>query len=67
VLERQLGSPPLRVLAARALRRLDPALDPRPLLPPLLDVVRAGRDIDQIPAAEAILLLAGPPAWSAFD
>ncbi|HEX3761597.1 MAG TPA: hypothetical protein VHW23_23025 [Kofleriaceae bacterium] len=67
VLEHQLASPPLRVLAARALRRLDPALDPRPLLPPLLDVVRAGRDIDRIPAAEAILLIAGPPAWSAFD
>jgi len=67
VLEHQLASRPLRVLAARALRRLDPALDPRPLLPPLLDVVRAGRDIDRIPAAEAILLLAGPPAWSAFD
>lgn len=67
VLERQLMSPPLRVQAARALRRLDPALDPRPLLPPLLDVVRAGRDIDRIPAAEAILLLAGPAGWSAFD
>jgi len=67
VLERQLASPPLRVQAARALRRLDPAIDPRPLLPPLLDVVRAGRDIDRIPAAEAILLLAGPAGWSAFD
>lgn len=67
VLERQLASPPLRVLAARALRRLDPAIDPRPLLPPLLDLVRAGRDIDRIPAAEAILLLAGPAGWSAYD
>jgi HEAT repeat protein len=67
VLERQLASSPLRVQAARALRRLDPAIDPRPLLPPLLDVVRAGRDIDRIPAAEAILLLAGPAGWSAYD
>jgi hypothetical protein len=67
VLERQLASPPLRVRAARALRRLDPAIDPRPLLPPLLDVVRAGRDIDRIPAAEAILLLGGPASWSAYD
>jgi hypothetical protein len=67
VLERQLGSPPLRVQSARALRRLDPAIDPRPLLPPVLDVVRSGRDIDRIPAAEAILLLAGPADWSAYD
>jgi hypothetical protein len=67
VLERQLASPPLRVQAARSLRRLDAAIDPRPLLPPLLDVVRAGRDIDRIPAAEAILLLAGPAGWSAYD
>ena len=67
VLEHQLGSPPLRVLAARALRRLDPALDARSLLPPLLDVVRSGRDIERIPAAEAILLLAGPSSWAAFE
>ena len=58
---------PERNTKARALRRLDPAIDPRPLLPPLLDVVRAGRDIDRIPAAEAILLLAGPVGWSAYD
>jgi HEAT repeat protein len=67
VLEHQLASPPLRVLAARALRRLDPSLDARPLLPPLLDVVRTGRDVDHIPAAEAILLLAGPEGWSALQ
>ncbi|TMQ06700.1 MAG: hypothetical protein E6J90_45565 [Deltaproteobacteria bacterium] len=67
VLERQLASPPLRVFAARALRRLDPAIDPSALLPPLLEVVRAGRDVERIPAAEAILLLAGPAGWSAFD
>jgi HEAT repeat protein len=65
VLEQQLASPSLRARAARALRRLDPALDPRPLLPRLLDVLDTGRDRDQVHAAEAILLLAGPVAWSA--
>lgn len=67
VLEHQLESPMLVVRAARALRRLDPALDPRPVLPHLLDILKAGRDIDQIQAAEAILLLAGPAGWSAYD
>jgi hypothetical protein len=67
VLARQLASPPLRVLAARALRRLEPAIDPGPLLAPLLEVVRAGRDVDRIPAAEAILILAGPERWSAHE
>lgn len=65
VLEHQLDSPSLRVRAARALRRLEPALDPAPLLPSLLAVLRAGRDRDQVNAAEAILVLAGPAAWSA--
>jgi HEAT repeat protein len=67
VLEQQLESPALRVRAARALRRLDPALDPRPLLARMVDVLKTGRDIDQIQAAEAILLLAGPASWSAYD
>ena len=67
VLEHQLESPMLRVRAARALRRLDPALDPKPVLPPLLHVLKSGRDIDQIQAAEAILLLAGPASWSAYE
>jgi HEAT repeat protein len=67
VLERQLESPVLRVRAARALRRLDPALDPRPLVAGLLEVTRTGRDTDQVEAAEAILLLCGPPEWSTFD
>jgi hypothetical protein len=30
-------------------------------------VVRTGRDVDRIPAAEAILLLAGPDRWSALE
>jgi HEAT repeat protein len=78
VLERQLDSPALRVRAARALRRLDPALDPATLLPRLLAVLDAGdggagqagyagRDIDQVQAAEAILLLAGAPSWSLYE
>ena len=67
VLEHQLDSPSLRVRAARALRRLDPALDPRPVLPHLLEVLKTGRDTEQVQAAEAILVLAGPISWSAYD
>jgi hypothetical protein len=67
VLERQLESPALRVRAARALRRLDPTLDPKPALARLVEVLKTGRDIDQVQAAEAILLLAGPAAWSTYD
>jgi HEAT repeat protein len=67
VLEQQLDSPALRVRAARALRRLDPALDPKPVLARLVEVLKTGRDIDQVQAAEAILLLAGPASWSAYD
>jgi HEAT repeat protein len=67
VLEQQLESPALRVRAARALRRLDPALDPKPVLARLIEVMKTGRDIDQVQAAEAILLLAGPATWSAYD
>jgi HEAT repeat protein len=67
VLVHQLESPALVVRAARALRRLDPALDPRPILPHLLDVLKTGRDTDQVQAAEAILLLAGPETLSTYD
>jgi HEAT repeat protein len=67
VLEQQLASSVLRVRAARALRRLDPGGDPAPVLPGLLAVLRTGRDTDQVQAAEAILLLAGPPGWSAYE
>jgi HEAT repeat protein len=72
VLERQLDSPALRVRSARALRRLDPAIPTGPALPRLLalldgDAGRAARDTDQVQAAEAILLLAGPASWSAFE
>ncbi|HET9622656.1 MAG TPA: hypothetical protein VFP84_14890 [Kofleriaceae bacterium] len=67
VLEQQLASPALRVRAALALRRLAPALDPAPLLPGLVAVVKTGRDTDQVAAAEAILLLTGPAAWATYD
>lgn len=67
VLVHQLESPALVVRAARALRRLDPALDPRPVLPHLLEVLKIGRDTDQVQAAEAILLLAGPETLSTYD
>jgi hypothetical protein len=67
VLVHQLESPALVVRAARALRRLDPALDPRAVLPHLLDVLKSGRDTDQVQAAEAILLLAGPETLSTYD
>ncbi|MGE0547064.1 MAG: HEAT repeat domain-containing protein [Kofleriaceae bacterium] len=66
VLERQLTIASLRVRAARALRILDPNLDAKPLLPPLLDALGSDRDFEQVNVAEAILLLAGPVEWSKF-
>jgi HEAT repeat protein len=67
VLEKQLAVSSLRVGAARALRRLDPNLDAVPLLPPLLDALASAKDTEQAQAAEAILLLAGPAAWSEHE
>ncbi|MGE5185717.1 MAG: HEAT repeat domain-containing protein [Acidobacteriota bacterium] len=67
VLVDQLAIPSLRVPAARALRILDPALDPSPLLPPLLAELGSAKDTEQVQAAEAILLLAGPADWSAHE
>ncbi|MFN0250753.1 MAG: HEAT repeat domain-containing protein [Kofleriaceae bacterium] len=69
VLAEQLAVPSLRVEAARALRRLDPELDPAPLLADLVDALGSSkhtttRDTDQVKTAEAILLLAGDLAWS---
>lgn len=64
VLVKQLTIPSLRVQAARALRRLAPATDTRELLPPLLAALDSNKDTEQVQIAEAILLLAGPPAWS---
>jgi HEAT repeat protein len=64
VLIKQLTIPSLRVQAARALRRLDPERDVRELLPSLLDALDSNKDTEQVQIAEAILLLAGPSAWS---
>ncbi len=64
VLIRQLDVPALRVGAARALRRLEPDLDVRVLLPPLVAVAKSATGAEQVQAAEAVLVLAGPPAWS---
>jgi len=64
VLVKQLTIPSLRVQAARALRRLAPEADVSSLLPPLLSLLESNKDTEQVQIAEAILLLAGPPAWS---
>lgn len=64
VLVEQLAIPSLRVEAARSLRRLEPALDPTPLLPALVAALARDKDTEQVQVAEAILLVAGEPAWS---
>lgn len=64
VLVKQLAIPSLRVRAARALRKLEPNLDSAPILPGLLDTLASAKDTEQAQAAEAVLLLAGPPEWS---
>lgn len=64
VLVKQLGISSLRVQAARALRRLAPDADLRELLPALVAALETKKDTEQVQIAEAILLLAGPPAWS---
>jgi len=65
VLAAELKRPTRRAEAARALRRLDPDLDPTPLLPPLLLALDSAKDTEQVEAAEAVLLLAGPATWAA--
>ncbi|HEY4056496.1 MAG TPA: hypothetical protein VGM39_07795 [Kofleriaceae bacterium] len=57
----------LRVDAARSLRVLDPALDPSQYMPELLAGVHSAKDTEQVPSAEAILLLAGDPEWSKYQ
>ena len=64
VLLRQLDVPALRVGAARALRRLEPDLDVAPLLDRLVESAKAAKGVERIQAAETVLILAGPPAWS---
>ena len=68
VLATQLERTGIRVRAARALRRLDPTFDMTPYLTKLvamLDDPALAKDTEQIPVAEAILLLAGEPSWAA--
>lgn len=64
VLVEQLAVPSLRVEAARALRRLDPALDPAPYLPQLLAALESHKDTEQVQVAEAIMMVAGDAGWS---
>jgi HEAT repeat protein len=64
VLIKQLSIPSLRVQAARWLRRLAPGANVTDQLAPLLAALDNNRDTEQVQIAEAILLLAGPPAWS---
>lgn len=64
VLAEQLAVPSLRVEAARALRRLEPQLDPAPFLVELMTSLSSHKDTDQVQTAEAILILAGDASWS---
>jgi hypothetical protein len=64
VLVSQLSIPSLRVNSARALRRLAPDADVSALLPPLVAALDSNKDTEQVQIAEAVLLLAGPAAWS---
>ena len=50
----------LRVEAALALARLVPGLDPAPLLPVLVAALESPRDVDQLTACEAIVVLTAP-------
>ncbi|HET9989840.1 MAG TPA: hypothetical protein VFQ65_15010, partial [Kofleriaceae bacterium] len=66
-LVKQLEVSALRVQAARWLRHLDPKPDPT-LFPPLLAELSVAQDTDvQVGAAETLLLLAGPAAWSTYE
>jgi HEAT repeat protein/YHS domain-containing protein len=67
VLVSQLAIPSLRVKSARALRRLDPEANVSALLPPLVAALESNKDTEQVQLAEAILLLAGPAAWSEHE
>lgn len=67
VLVSQLSIPSLRVKSARALRRLAPDADVSELLPPLVAALDSNKDTEQVQIAEAVLLLAGPAAWSEHE
>ncbi|CAN5855938.1 hypothetical protein BH11MYX2_BH11MYX2_35040 [soil metagenome] len=64
VLAEQLAVVQLRADAARSLRILEPTLDPTPFLPELVAGIQSKKDTEQVPSAEAILLLAGDREWS---
>ncbi len=66
-LREQLEVPTLQVGAALGLRRLDPALDPLPLLPALVAALDGEKDTARVSAAEAILILVGPPSIAERD
>jgi HEAT repeat protein len=59
-----LAFPSLRVEAARSLRVLDPAADLTAERATLLAALASEKDTVQLQVAEALLLLAGEPAWS---
>ena len=67
VLAEQLRLDALCVEGALALRRLDSTLDPAPLLPALIDLMDADKDVTQIAGAEATLILTGPAAIAEHD
>jgi HEAT repeat protein len=67
VLVELLASPSLQVDAALGLRRLDPALDPAPHLAKLAAGLASDKDTSRITAAEAIVILTGPPEIAEHD
>lgn len=62
-----LTIPSLRVDAALALRRLDPALDASTILYRLMPALESAKDTERVEAAEAILLLTGPAGVAELD
>ncbi|MCA9677110.1 MAG: hypothetical protein KC464_18940, partial [Myxococcales bacterium] len=63
----QLEVPSLQVGAALGLRRLDPQLDPSRYLPALVAQLDLDKDTARVSAAEAILVLTGPPEIAERD
>jgi HEAT repeat protein len=67
VLVEQLRTPSLRVTAALSLRRLEPALDPAPLLVSLMQDLESEKDVERVSVAETILILTGPASLAERD
>jgi HEAT repeat protein len=57
----------LRVEAAVALRRLEPALDASSILHPLMVSLASEKDTERVEAAEAVLILTSPAAMAERD